>query len=242
VLRKTDLPFAPMDTFMETKSDRHPTDLAGLRGARLVTSIEVEKGRRWAEAKIKSLTGGDKISARFMRQDFFEYKPQFKLLIAGNHKPTIRDVDEAMRRRLHLVPFTVTIPVDKRDEHLPDRLLAESDGILRWAVEGCLEWQRIGLRPPQSVVAATEEYFDSEDALGRWLAEACTKGLNKAALTTELFASWKAWAEKGGEFYGSMKKFSQDLSARGFRKTPGTRNAGFMGLALAGEAEQEEML
>ena len=233
---------APMDTFMETRSDRHPTDLAGLRGARLVTSIEVEKGRRWAEAKIKSLTGGDKISARFMRQDFFEYKPQFKLLIAGNHKPSIRDVDEAMRRRLHLVPFTVTIPAEKRDTNMPERLLAESNGILRWAVEGCLEWQRIGLRPPQSVVAATEEYFESEDALGRWLAEACVKGLNRTALTTELFASWKAWAEKGGEFVMSMKKFSQDLSARGFRKTPGTRNAGFMGLALAGEAEQEEML
>ncbi|MFN7882906.1 MAG: phage/plasmid primase, P4 family, partial [bacterium] len=100
---------APMDSFMETRSDRHPTDMAGLRGARLVCSIETEQGRRWAESKIKALTGGDPISARFMRQDFFEFTPQFKLVVAGNHKPSIRNVDEAMKRRLHLIPFTVTI-------------------------------------------------------------------------------------------------------------------------------------
>ena len=138
---------APMDTFMETRSDRHPTDLAGLRGARFVSSIETEQGRRWAESKLKALTGGDKISARFMRQDFFEYVPQFKLVIAGNHKPTIRSIDEAMRRRLHLIPFTVTIPPERRDRKLTEKLLRERDGILAWAVEGCLDWQRMGLNP-----------------------------------------------------------------------------------------------
>ncbi|MGD7248220.1 phage/plasmid primase, P4 family, partial [Ralstonia pseudosolanacearum] len=93
---------APMDTFMEARGDRHPTELAGLRGSRLVSSIETEQGRRWNESKVKAITGGDKVSARFMRQDFFDYLPQFKLLIAGNHKPAIRNVDEAMKRRLHL--------------------------------------------------------------------------------------------------------------------------------------------
>ena len=107
---------APMDTFMATQGERHPTDMAGLRGARLVTSIETEQGRRWAESRLKALTGGDKISARFMRQDFFEFIPQFKLVVAGNHKPAIRTIDEAMRRRLHLVPFTVTIPPKQRDK------------------------------------------------------------------------------------------------------------------------------
>ena len=101
---------AAMDMFMATHGDRHPTDMAGLRGARIVTSIETEQGSRWAESKLKALTGGDKITARFMRQDFFEFTPQFKLLIVGNHKPSIRNVDEAMKRRLHMVPFTVTIP------------------------------------------------------------------------------------------------------------------------------------
>ena len=131
---------APMDTFMATQGERHPTDMAGLRGARLVTSIETEQGRRWAESKLKALTGGDKISARFMRQDFFEFTPQFKLVVAGNHKPTIRTVDEAMRRRLHLVPFTVTIPPKQRDKTLPARswpsATASSPGRFRVAWNG----------------------------------------------------------------------------------------------------------
>ena len=155
---------APMDMFMATTGDRHPTDMAGLRGARIVTSIETEQGSRWAESKLKALTGGDRVTARFMRQDFFEFTPQFKLLVAGNHKPSIRNVDEAMRRRLHMVPFTVTIPPAQRDKRLPERLLAERDGILAWALQGCLEWQRVGLRPPATVLAATNEYFEAEDA------------------------------------------------------------------------------
>ncbi|MGD7180108.1 phage/plasmid primase, P4 family, partial [Ralstonia pseudosolanacearum] len=121
---------APMDTFMEARGDRHPTELAGLRGSRLVSSIETEQGRRWNESKVKAITGGDKVSARFMRQDFFDYLPQFKLLIAGNHKPAIRNVDEAMKRRLHLIPFTVTVPPERRDGRLTEKLLKERDGIL----------------------------------------------------------------------------------------------------------------
>ena len=101
---------APVETFVASNQERHPTDLAGLRGARLVTAVETEEGRRWAEAKIKTLTGGDRVRARFMRQDFFEFVPQFKLWIAGNHKPHLRSVDEAIRRRFHLLPFMVTIP------------------------------------------------------------------------------------------------------------------------------------
>ena len=110
---------APMETFAATSGERHPTDLAMLRGARLVTAQETEQGRRWAEAKIKALTGGDPISARFMRQDFFTFKPQFKLFIAGNHRPGLSGVDEAIRRRMHLVPFNVTIPEEDRDLELP---------------------------------------------------------------------------------------------------------------------------
>jgi putative DNA primase/helicase len=128
---------APAEAFLASHFERHPTDLAGLRGARLVTAIETEQGRRWAEAKIKSITGGDPVTARFMRQDFFQYVPQFKLVIAGNHKPGLRSVDEAIRRRLHLIPFTVTIPPEERDLELPDRLREEWGGILQLAIEGC---------------------------------------------------------------------------------------------------------
>jgi putative DNA primase/helicase len=116
---------APIETFTASVTDRHPTELAALRGARLVTASETQEGRQWDETKVKLLTGGDKISARFMRGDFFEFVPQFKLVIAGNHRPTLRTVDEAIRRRLNLIPFTVTIPPAERDPELTEKLKAE---------------------------------------------------------------------------------------------------------------------
>lgn len=223
---------APIDMFMATTGERHPTDMAGLRGARLVAATETEQGRRWAESRLKALTGGDKITARFMRQDFFEFVPHFKLIVAGNHKPDIRNVDEAMRRRLHLIPFTVTIAPAQRDKRLPEKLLAERDGILAWAVDGCREWQRVGLRLPTAISAATNEYFEAEDALGRWLDEACERALNLTETIAILFAAWKAWAEANGEFVGSTKRFSENLSSRGFEPYRDRRARGFRGLRL----------
>jgi len=164
---------ADMSTFMASNTEHHPTDLAKLRGARLVVAQETQGGRRWDEAKIKALTGGDKITARFMRQDFFDFVPTFKLFICGNHKPRLSSVDEAMRRRLLLVPFTVQIPLAERDPRLPEKLKAEWPAILRWCIDGCLEWQRVGLAPPPIVRDATEEYFAGQDMLQQWL-EDCT--------------------------------------------------------------------
>jgi putative DNA primase/helicase len=225
---------APIETFMESRSDRHPTDLASLRGARAVIAMEVENGRRWAESKIKSLVGGDKISARFMRQDFFEYRPQFKLLIAGNHKPGLRDVDEAMRRRLHLIPFTVTIPAEKRNKTLARELLEEKDAILAWMIAGCVEWQERGLCPPRAVLAATDEYFEAEDTLQRWIEEECTTDPNDTATTADLFKSWQTWAENAGEFVVPLKRFVESLIQRGYaRHVVGEqRLKGFRGIAV----------
>jgi len=166
---------APIETFTDSKNERHPTDLAGLRGARLLTAVETEEGRRWAETKIKALTGGDKISARFMRQDFFEFTPQFKLVIAGNHKPGLRSVDEAIRRRFHLVPFTVTIPPGERDTELSAKLKAELPGILAWTIQGCLDWQQGGLAPPKAVTDATAAYLKAEDATAAWIDDCCDR-------------------------------------------------------------------
>ena len=147
---------ADMNTFLASHTERHPTDLAKLHGARLVIAQETQKGRRWDETKVKALTGGDRITARFMRQDYFDFTPTFKLFIVGNHKPRLRSVDEAMRRRLLLVPFTVQIPPAERDTDLPRKLEAEWPAILRWCLDGCLEWQRDGLAPPEIVRAATD--------------------------------------------------------------------------------------
>jgi putative DNA primase/helicase len=150
---------APIDTFTDAGVDRHPTELAMLRGARLVTAMETEDGRRWAESRIKMLTGGDRVSARFMRQDFFEFDPQFKLVIAGNHKPGLRSVDEAMRRRLNMLPFVVKITDAEKDKELAHKLEAEWPGILAQMIVGCLEWQKTGLAPPKAVTDATEKYL-----------------------------------------------------------------------------------
>jgi putative DNA primase/helicase len=223
---------APIETFTASKNERHPTDLAGLRGARLVTSVETEEGRRWAESKIKALTGGDRIAARFMRQDFFEFKPTFKLMIAGNHKPGLRSVDEAIRRRLHLVPFTVTIPAQDRDKNLGDRLRAEWPGILAWMISGCVEWQHRGLAPPEVVTRATAAYLEAEDALAAWIDEAGARDPNAWETTTTLYASWKSWADRAGEHAGTMKQFVSNIEARGITSERRKHGRGFRGLKL----------
>ncbi|MGV0986616.1 MAG: phage/plasmid primase, P4 family [Limnohabitans sp.] len=224
---------APMDTFMETRGDRHPTDLAGLRGARFVAATETEQGRRWNESKIKEITGGDFVSARFMRQDFFTFLPHFKLVIAGNHKPAIRNIDEAMRRRLHLIPFTNTVPPEKRDKHLQAKLLKERNAIFEWGVQGCLDWQQHGLQQPSSVLKATDEYFESEDLLGRWIDERCVLTPNGKSLTAELFNDWKQWAEGAGEFIGSQRRFSDLLLTRGLKKWRNSFGVrGYQGIGL----------
>ncbi|OAI28690.1 hypothetical protein A1351_11335 [Methylosinus sp. R-45379] len=227
---------AGIETFTASNSDRHPTDLAGLRGARLVTAVETEEGRRWAESRIKSLTGGDTVSARFMRQDFFEYRPQFKLVIAGNHKPSLRSVDEAIRRRFHLIPFAVTIPADKADPELADKLKAEWPGILQWLVDGCLEWQRDGLRPPQAVLDATAAYLEAEDAIAAWIDDKCDRDAKAWEQSSDLFGSWSAWAEKAGEPVGTMRRFSQTLESRGFIPQRKMNGRGFAGLRIVQSA------
>ena len=223
---------APIETFTASSSDRHPTDLAGLVGARLVTATETEEGRRWAESKIKTLAGGDPISARFMRQDFFEYVPQFKLLIAGNHKPGLRTVDEAIRRRFNLIPFVVTIPLPERDLKLSEKLEAEWPGILQWMIDGCLAWQRTGLQPPSTVKEATAAYLDGEDAVAAWVDETCEVNPQAWEKTSNLYASWKAWADKSGEHAGSAKRFGQNLEARGYSLRRKNTARGFIGIKI----------
>ncbi|MGC2784746.1 MAG: phage/plasmid primase, P4 family [Roseiarcus sp.] len=227
---------APIETFTASNGDRHPTDLAGLRGARLVTATETEEGRRWAESRIKQLTGGDTVAARFMRQDFFEYQPQFKLIIAGNHKPSLRSVDEAIRRRFHLIPFAVTIPPEERDADLTEKLRDEWPGILAWLIEGCLEWQTEGLRPPNAVLEATEAYLCAEDATAAWIDEKCEVDAKAWASSSELFASWAAWADAAGEQTGSQKRLTQTLESRGFHRHRMPHGQGLYGLRIKPEA------
>ena len=226
---------ADMGTFIASNSERHPTDIAKLRGARLVVAQETQKGRRWDEVKIKALTGGDRLTARFMRQDFFDFTPTFKLFIAGNHKPRLGSVDEAMRRRLLLAPFTVRIPPGERDPDLAEKLWGERAAILRWCLDGCLMWQRDGLAPPACVRDATDEYFRSQDTVGEWL-EDCTEDGGEFAFTrmAALFSSWKTWCEERNFKPGSTTALSGMLEDRGHekRREAHTGQRGFARIAV----------
>lgn len=214
---------ASMETFTESKNDRHPTELAALQGARMVTSQETDEGRRWAEARIKSLTGGDPITARFMNKDSFTYQPQFKLLISGNHRPGLRNIDPAMRRRVHLVPFDVTIPAEKRDNNLGGKLRMEAPGILAWAIDGCKEWQRIGLAAPYRVASATDEYFASQDTIGQWLEDDAVVGFGLRCSIPEAYRRFSAHARHAGEYVVPQKRWLDALTIKGISQVK-TRN------------------
>jgi len=207
---------ASMDTFTESKHERHAEELAVLVGSRLVTAVETEEGKRWNESRIKALTGRDRIRARFMRENSFEFDPQFKLIIAGNHAPHLRNVDEAMRRRLHIIPFTQPVPMEERDDQLADKLRAEYPQILMWMIRGTLEWIDAKLGRPEQIAQAVDNYLESEDTLGSWLAEEVELGPNCKCLSGGAYAAFKRWAESAGEYSMSQKRFVQALKERGF--------------------------
>lgn len=224
---------AAMDSFTSTKGDKHPTDLAMLRGARLVTASETEEGRAWAESRIKAMTGGDPITARFMRQDFFTFRPSFKLTVVGNHRPVLRNVDDAARRRFNIVPFTHRPQVI--DHQLEDKLRAEWPGILRWAIDGCLAWQREGLVRPPIVSSATADYFSEQDVFSQWLDERCEVEIgnhDKRETASALYASWSSYARYAGDDPGSIKAFNPKMLAKGLQPTRKSQARGFAGIRL----------
>ena len=204
------------DLLLARKHDRHPTELADLRGARLVVSVETGEGRRLNENLVKQMTGGDTIKARFMRQDFFEFKAEFKLLLATNHKPTIKGTDHAIWRRIHLIPFAVTFSKENRDETLKDKLLAELPGILNWCIEGCLQWQNTGLNPPDEVLSATSEYRKQMDVLADFLSECCVIGKKCQAIKKDFYATYTKWCEDNGETTLTQRQLSERMQERGF--------------------------
>jgi putative DNA primase/helicase len=217
-----------------TKKNSHPTELADLFGMRFVASIEVEDGRRLAESLVKQLTGGDRIKARKMRQDFWEFEPTHKVFMAVNHKPTVRGTDNAIWRRIRLIPFTETIPPGEQDKKLPEKLRSERSGILAWAVEGCLEWEREGLQAPEEVRKATGEYRAEMDVLGAFLKECCKQSPEENEAAGELYKAYKLWCEDGGERAETQRRFGSQLRDRGFERYRGGSDGGnrWRGLSL----------
>ena len=214
----------PMESLLARRDSAIPNDIAALRGARLVAATESEAGQRLAESKIKQMTGQDRLAARFMRGEWFEFEPEFKLWIATNHKPAMRGCDEAIWRRIRLIPFTVTIPVAERDPELPARLRAELPGILRWAVDGCRRWQAEGLSSPPGVATATDAYREEMDAVGEFIRQCC--GLNPLAAATvaETYRRYEAWCAASAERALSKRTFDGLMREHGLQTKRGTGN------------------
>jgi len=207
-----------ISTFLTARRDAVRNDIASLVGARLVTASEPEDGQTFDEGLIKILTGQDKTKARFLFRESFEFSATFKLWLQGNHRPHIRSTGGAMWRRLLIVPFTQTVPEERRDKTLGDRLRTpeERAGILAWMVRGCLEWQRAGLRPPDSVRAAVAQYRAAEDRLAPFLEERTAASKSGQVPKGKLYSAYKAWAEEAGERPMSKRALGTRMEERGF--------------------------
>jgi P4 family phage/plasmid primase-like protien len=225
---------AVSDLLMQKRNESHPTERADLFGRRFVATIETEEGKRLAEALMKQLTGGDKVRARKMRQDFFEFSPTHKIVLAANHKPVIRGCDMAVWRRIKLVPFLVTIPEKEKDKNLPGKLLAELPGILAWAVRGCLDWQRHGLGEPEAVRDATDEYRAEQDVLARFFEEVCVTIPEARVKSSALLEAYQRWS---GDKWMTSVEFSKRLTARGFASKKSGGVMWWHGIGLPQEEE-----
>jgi putative DNA primase/helicase len=207
------------ETFVKRKGDAGiRNDVARLAGARMVVGIEVDEGKRLAEGLVKSLTGGDKIAARFLYKEHFEFLPRFKLWLAANHRPRVNPTDDAMWRRITQLPFSVAIPPEERDPSVKTLLRTDSDvqaAVLAWAVAGCLEWQEIGLAIPDRVRAYTEEYRAENDPLRDFLSEECVFSSELTITRRQLQRAYEAWCGGLGEEPVAAKTLASALKENG---------------------------
>jgi putative DNA primase/helicase len=223
------------DTFMRTRDKGTRNDLARLQRARLVAASESGEGRRLDEATVKTLTGGDTIAARFLYGEFFEFRPEFKLWLVTNHRPRVDGDDDAIWRRLRLIPFEVSF-IGREDRNLRPTLERELPAILAWAVQGCLAWQREGLGMAGAVESATREYREDEDVLGAFIEERCELGLAEEVEAATLRTAYEAFCKELGERPLTASALGKRLARRGFRVHRGTAGGRlYRGLRLRGE-------
>jgi putative DNA primase/helicase len=223
---------ADSSLLLTRSSDVVRNDVARLSGARFVSTSETEAGRHLAEVLVKQLTGGDKVTARFLYSEFFEFDARFKVFLSTNHKPVIRGTDNAIWRRIRLIPFEVTIPEEEQDKDLQGKLRSELPGILAWAVRGCLRYQEYGLGQPEKVSAATQAYREEMDVLGGFLKDRCIMDKDARVPNSKLYPAYKEWCESTGEKPLTQQKLAIVLADRGFRTWRTSVDRGWSGLAL----------
>ncbi len=223
----------PVSTIMTRGKGGINNDVARLRGSRLVATTETEEGSRFNESEIKLLTGGDIITARFLHQEYFQFLPQFKLWISGNHKP-VPGEGYGFWRRLILIPFNVRFSGDQKDKYLEGKLKAEASGVLNWAIEGCLEWQDKGLQTPGVILDATKEYKSEMDRINSWMEECCVEhpSPSRSEKATDLYQSYREWAKNNGEWEMTQRIFGTKLVDRGLSKKRDSRGYSYLGIQL----------
>lgn len=222
---------ASFETFDAARRSESTNDLAALRGKRFVTVIETEEGRRLAEARVKSVTGGDLITCRFLYGEYFSYRPEFKIWLAMNHLPVIRGADNGIWRRIHLIPFTQSF-VGRENKTLKQTLRAELDGILGWALEGLRQWHERGLDPPAAVLRATNSYRAESDQIGRWLTDACVLVPQANISASGAYKAYTDWCTTNGEQPESQNKFGRRLIDKGFDRAKVHNVHTWMGFGL----------
>jgi putative DNA primase/helicase len=213
--------------------DAHPTGVADLYRVRLAVLHEGDAGRRLAEGTVKRLTGGDRLKARRMREDFWHFEPSHTFVVLTNHRPIVTGTDEGIWRRLRLIPWPVVVPADERDEHLSERLKLAAEAVLAWIVAGYHDWREHGLGEPDTVTAATDAYRGENDAVGRFLSEMCVVSPAASVRSAELYGGWSKWAADEGEDPGTAKAFTTALTNRGYGPPTRTnRGALWRGIGL----------
>jgi len=223
---------------MESKHERHGAFKMRLRGARLVFCSETEKGRRFAEATMKRLVGGDPIEANLMHKNPITFDPSHLLIMMTNHLPTVSGDDPAVWRRIFVVPFDVVIPEEERDGSLPGRLKASSSAILGWVYQGWQDYQDQGLNPPEAVIARTQEYQQRSDVLARFLEDRTTLSPNATEGARGLFNAWQKWCHGSGETASSEVEFAASMAARGFERKRTAAGQVYRGIMLMSEDKE----
>ena len=227
------------ETFMKKNSEQS-NDLARLKGARLVTTSEVEQGKALSESLIKQITGGDEITARFLYGEYFSFKPTFKIFMATNHKPKIRGADNGIWRRIKMIPFTVTIPAEQRDKTLTEKLIAENSGILNWLIQGYALWRKEGLNEPEAIRDANEEYRMDMDAVGTFVNDCfdLDASMRWRLPNQMLYQTYIKWCNANNERVMSQKWLTMRMSEKGFKRM--VSNTGRIWLGLARKPQWEK--
>jgi putative DNA primase/helicase len=225
------------DTFMKRSGDQISNDIARLRGTRLVTTTEAEQGRRLSEPLIKQITGNDRMTARFLYGEFFDFVPTFKIFMATNHKPMIKGTDYGIWRRIKLIPFTITIPSEKQDRKLEEKLCEERPGILNWLIAGCRKWSAEGLKAPEEISAATEEYRGEMDVLGNFIRECCVMSPGVSTRARELFRAYQEWCDENNERACSERFLGLRLKEFGLERMRSSEARYWVGIALKAKCE-----